>query len=99
MSSDTVGVNLSQMSELQAAFEHRAAEIDELTAAISRLVGVGGAPGSVHWVGRVADDFRSQWDAVYVRNLHQAAEALREQARYVAENRRRSNLVLNGVDA
>ena len=98
MSSELVSVDLGQMLELQHAFDTRADQIDELTAAISALVGTGGAPGSVHWVGRIADQFRSQWDTVYVRNLRAASDALREQSRYVSENRRRSNLVLNGVD-
>ena len=46
-----------------------------------------------------AADFRAQWDTVYVKNLHQLVEALHDQARYVDDNRRRSNLVLNGIDA
>ena len=97
--SDLVGVNLTQMVELQQTFEARAAQIDELIAAVSNLVGTAGAPGAVHWQGRLADDFRAQWDAVYVKNLRQLVDALHDQARYVNENRRRSNLVLNGVDA
>lgn len=96
---DTVGVNLEQMVELQQTFEAKAAEIDQLVADISRLVGSGGAPGAVHWQGRLADDFRAQWDSVYVKNLRELVQALHDQARYVNENRRRSNLVLNGVDA
>jgi uncharacterized protein YukE len=98
-STDLVGVNLTQMVQLQQTFESRAAQIDELIAAISNLVGTAGAPGSVHWQGKLADDFRAEWDAVYVKNLRQLVEALHDQARYVNENRRRSNLVLNGVDA
>ena len=97
--SDLVGVNLSQMVELQQAFESRALQLDDLIAAISSLVGTGGAPGAVHWQGKLADDFRIEWDSVYVRNLRQLVDALHEQARYVNESRRRSNLVLNGVDA
>ncbi len=97
--SDLVGVNLSQMVELQQTFEQRAAQIEDLIATITNLVGSTGAPGAVHWQGRLADDFRAEWDAVYVRNLRQLVDALHDQARYVNENRRRSNLVLNGVDA
>ena len=96
---DMVGVNLSQMVELQHTFEHRAAQIEELVAAISGLVGSSGSPGAVHWVGKLADDFRVEWDTVYVKNLRQLVDALHHQAQYVNENRRRSNLVLNGVDA
>jgi len=96
---DTVGVNLSQMVELQRTFEQKAAEVDQLVADISRLVGTAGAPGAVHWQGRLADQFRGEWDGVYVKNLRQLTQALRDQSRYVDENRRRSNLVLNGVDA
>jgi uncharacterized protein YukE len=97
--SDLVGVNLTQMVQLQQTFDARAAQIEELIATISNLVGAGGAPGSVHWQGKLADDFRAEWDAVYVKNLRQLVEAMRDQARYVNESRRRSNLVLNGVDA
>ena len=97
--SDQVGVNLAQMAQLQQTFQDRAAQIDEVIATISNLVGSAGAPGSVHWQGRLADDFRGEWSAVYVKNLRQLVEALRDQARYVDDNRRRSNLVLNGVDA
>jgi len=98
-SSDLVGVNLTQMVQLQQTFDERSAQIEELIAAISSLVGSTGTPGSVHWQGKLADDFRAEWDAVYVKNLRQLVEALREQARYVNESRRRSNLVLNGIDA
>lgn len=97
--SDTVGVNLGQMTELQRLFETKAAEVERLVADVSRLVGNAGAPGSVHWQGRIADEFRAEWDSTYVKNLRQLVQALQEQARYVDENRRRSNLVLNGVDA
>jgi hypothetical protein len=96
---DTVGVNLSQMVELQRTFEAKAAEVEQLVGDVSRLVGTSGAPGAVHWEGRLADQFRNEWDSVYVKNLRQLAQALRDQSRYVDENRRRSNLVLNGVDA
>jgi len=96
---EMVGVNLSQMVELQHAFDARAQQIEELIAAITALVGSGGASGSVHWTGRVADEFRAEWDGVYVKNLRQLVDALHHQAQYVNENRRRSNLVLNGVDA
>ena len=96
---EMVGVNLSQMVELQHAFDARAQQIEELIAAITALVGSGGASGSVHWTGRVADEFRTEWDGVYVKNLRQLVDALHHQAQYVNENRRRSNLVLNGVDA
>jgi len=98
-SSDLVGVNLTQMVQLQQTFDERSAQIEELIAAISSLVGSTGTPGAVHWQGKLADDFRAEWDAVYVKNLRQLVEALREQARYVNESRRRSNLVLNGIDA
>ena len=96
---DTVGVNLGQMVELQRTFEQKAAEVEQLIGDVSRLVGTAGAPGAVHWQGRLADQFRSEWDGVYVKNLRQLGQALRDQSRYVDENRRRSNLVLNGVDA
>ena len=66
---------------------------------ISGPVGGAGAPGAVHWQGRIADQFRLEWDSVYVKNLRQLVLALQEQARYVNENRRRSNLALNGIDA
>jgi hypothetical protein len=98
-STDMVGVNLSQMVELQRAFETKAANVELLIAEISAMVGSGGAPGAVHWQGRVADQFRMEWDATFVRNLRQLVQALHDQARYVDDNRRRSNLVLNGVDA
>lgn len=96
---DTVGVNLSQMVELQRTFERKAADVEQLVAEVSRLVGSSGAPGAVHWQGKLADDFRVEWDTVYVKNLRQLSQALRDQSRYVDDNRRRSNLVLNGVDA
>jgi len=96
---DTVGVNLGQMVELQRTFEQKATEVDQLIVDVSRLVGSAGAPGAVHWQGRLADQFRGEWDGVYVKNLRQLAQALRDQSRYVDDNRRRSNLVLNGVDA
>lgn len=96
---DTVSVNLSQMSELQQTFEAKAGQIEQLISEISARIGSAGAPGAVHWQGRVADDFRGEWDGVHVRNLRQLVEALHDQARYVDENRRRSNLVLNGIDA
>jgi uncharacterized protein YukE len=97
--SDLVGVNLAQMAELQQTFEARAGQIEELIAAISNLVGSSGGPGAVYWMGKLADEFRGEWDAVYVKNLRQLVEALHAQARYVNDNRRRSNLVLNGIDA
>jgi uncharacterized protein YukE len=97
--SDTVGVNLSQMAELQHTFEAKAGQVDQLIAEVSALVGSAGAPGAVHWLGRVADDFRTEWDTVYVKNLRQLVEALHDQARFIDDNRRRSNLVLNGIDA
>jgi len=65
---DTVGVNLTQMVELQRAFEHKAAEVEQLIGDLSRLVGSAGAPGAVHWQGRLADQFRSEWDGIYVKN-------------------------------
>ena len=99
MTTDTVGVNLTQMSDLQRTFEAKAGQIEQLVAEVSRLVGSAGAPGAVHWQGRLADQFRQEWDGVYVKNLRQLTEALQQQARYIDENRRRSNLVLNGVDA
>ena len=96
---DTVGVNLSQMTELQQTFEAKAGQVEQLISEVSGLVGSAGAPGAVHWQGRVADDFRAEWDTVYVKNLRQLVDALHDQARYINDNRRRSNLVLNGVDA
>ncbi len=52
----------------------------------------------MHWQGQVADRFRHEWESVFVPNLRHLTEALHDQARYVDENRRRANLVLNGVD-
>ncbi len=95
----TVGVNLTQMVELQRAFERKAAEVEQLIGELTSLVGGGGTAGAVHWQGRVADQFRQEWDGVFVKNLRQLSEALHDQARFVDANRRRSNLVLNGVDA
>ena len=100
MSSTTqVGVNLEQMVELARRFESKASDVEHLISDLSRLVGSGGSMGSVFWQGRLADQFRSEWETVYVKNLRELAEALRQQARYVDDNRRRSNLVLNGVDS
>lgn len=96
---DTVGVNLAQMAELQRTFDAKASQIEQLVAEVSRLVGSAGSPGAVHWQGRVAEQFRQEWDGVYVKNLRQLTQALQQQARYIDENRRRSNLVLNGLDA
>jgi uncharacterized protein YukE len=97
-STTQVGANLEQLAELARRFEAKAGEVDQLVADLSRLIGTGGSMGSVFWQGRLADQFRSDWDGVYVRNLRDLAEALRQQARYVDDNRRRSNLVLNGID-
>ena len=94
-----VGANLEQMVELAQRFQVKADEVEHLITDLSRLIGSGGAMGAVYWQGRLADQFRVEWDGVYVRNLRQLADALRDQARYVDDNRRRSNLVLNGVDA
>lgn len=99
MSSSQVGVNLEQMTELSHRFQVKAGEVESLITDLSHLVGSGGAMGSVFWQGQLADRFRAEWETVYVKGLRELAEALREQARYVDENRRRSNLVLNGVDA
>lgn len=99
MSTSQVGANLDQMVELARRFETKASDVEALIADLSRLVGGGGAMGSVFWQGQVADRFRSEWETVYVRSLRELASALRDQARYVDENRRRSNLVLNGIDA
>lgn len=99
MSSDTIGLNLSQMASLQRTFDTKASEIEQLIAQISGLVGSAGAPGSVHWQGQLADQFRGEWDGVFVKNLRQLVQALQQQARYIDDNRRRTNLVLNGVDA
>ncbi len=96
---DTVGVNLAQMVELQRSLERKAAEVEQLLAELGALVGSGGAAGAVHWQGRVADRFRQEWDGVFARHLRQLAESLHQQARFVDDNRRRSNLALNGVDA
>ncbi len=98
-SSVQVGANLDQMRQLSQRFDAKAAEVDQLVTELSNLIGSGGAMGSVFWQGHLADRFRSDWDSVYVRNLRQLSQALREQARYVDENRRRTNAVLNGVDA
>jgi len=98
MSTAQIGLNLEQMSELSRRFELKATEVEQLVSDLSRLIGSGGASGTVYWQGQVADRFRSEWDGVYVRNLRELATALREQARLVDEHRRRSNLVLNGVD-
>lgn len=97
-STTQVGANLDQLAELARRFEAKATDVEQLVADLSRLIGTGGAMGSVFWQGRLADQFRADWDGVYVRNLRDLAEALRQQARYVDDNRRRSNLVLNGVD-
>jgi uncharacterized protein YukE len=94
-----VGADLEQMVELARRFDAKAAEVDQLVADLSRLIGSGGAMGAVYWQGQLADRFRTEWDGVYVRNLRELAEALRAQSRYVDDNRRRSNLVLNGIDA
>ncbi len=99
MSSDTIGLNLSQMADLQRTFDAKATEVEQLIAQISTLVGSAGAPGSVHWQGRLADQFRGEWDGVFVKNLRQLVQALQQQARYIDDNRRRTNLVLNGIDA
>jgi hypothetical protein len=96
---DQVGADLTQMAELQRSFETRAGEVEHLITDLSRLVGSGGGMGAVFWQGRLADQFRSEWEAVHVRNLRLLVDALRDQARYVDDNRRRSNLVLNGIDA
>jgi hypothetical protein len=87
------------MVELQRMFETKAAEVDQLVVDLTALVGSGGATGSVHWQGRLADTFRAEWESVFVPNLRQLVQSLRDQAIYINENRRRSNLVLNGVDA
>jgi len=94
-----VGANLDQLVELSQRFQAKAEEIEHLITDLSRLIGSGGAMGAVYWQGRLADRFRSEWETVYVRNLRQLVTALQDQARYVDDNRRRSNLVLNGVDA
>jgi uncharacterized protein YukE len=94
-----VGANLDQLVELAQRFRAKADEVEHLVADLSRLVGSGGAMGAVYWQGRLADRFRTEWDTVYVPNLRQLADALRDQARFVDDNRRRSNLVLNGIDA
>ncbi len=99
MATDTIGLNLSQMADLQRTFDAKAAEVDQLIAQISTLVGTAGTPGSVHWQGRLADQFRTEWDGVFVKNLRQLVQALQQQARYIDDSRRRTNLVLNGVDA
>src|SRR5690606_30921336 len=79
MTTDTVGVNLAQMAELQRTFDAKAAQVEQLVAEVSRLVGSAGAPGAVHWQGRVADQFRQEWDGVYVKNLRQLTQALQQQ--------------------
>ena len=99
MSADTVGANLAQLTDLQRTFDAKAAQVEQLISEVSALVGGAGSPGAVHWQGRIADQFRVEWDTVYVKNLRQLVAALQEQARYVNENRRRSNLALNGIDA
>lgn len=98
-SSVQVGANLDQMRQLSTRFDAKAGEVDQLVSELSNLIGSGGTMGSVFWQGQLADRFRSDWDALYVRNLRQLSQALREQARYVDESRRRANAVLNGVDA
>lgn len=98
MPTDTVGLNLSQMVELQRALERKAADVEQLTTELGGLIGAGGGAGAVHWQGRVADQFRQDWDSVFAANLRQLSQALHDQARYVDDNRRRANLVLNGVD-
>jgi uncharacterized protein YukE len=98
-SSGHVGADLDQLVELAQRFQIKADEVEHLITDLSRLIGSGGAMGAVYWQGRLADRFRTEWDTVYVRNLRQLVDALRDQARYVDDNRRRSNLVLNGIDA
>lgn len=99
MTTDNVGLNLSQMADLQRTFDTKAAEIEQLIAQISTLVGSAGAPGSVHWQGQLAEQFRAEWDGVFVKNLRQLVQAFQQQARYIDDSRRRTNLVLNGIDA
>ncbi len=99
MTTDTVGANLAQLADLQRTFETKAGQVYQLVSEISSLVGGAGSPGAVHWQGRLADQFRTEWQTVYVKSLRQLVAALHEQARYVNENRRRSNLALNGIDA
>jgi uncharacterized protein YukE len=99
MTTSQVGANLEHLTELSHRFQAKAGEVEALIADLSRLVGSSGAMGAVFWQGQVADRFRVEWETVYVKGLRDLAEALRDQARYVDENRRRSNLVLNGIDA
>lgn len=98
-SSVQVGANLDQMRQLSHRFDAKAADVDQLVTELSNLVGSGGSMGAVFWQGQLADRFRADWESAYVRNLRQLSQALREQARYVDESRRRTNAVLNGVDA
>ena len=97
MATDTIGLNLTQMVELQRALERKAADVEQLASELGGLIGAGGGSGAVHWQGRLADQFRQDWDSVFAVNLRQLAQALHDQARFVDDSRRRANLVLTGV--
>ncbi|MDZ7732357.1 MAG: hypothetical protein U5R31_03935 [Acidimicrobiia bacterium] len=87
-------MNLTQLADLQRTFDARASEVDQLVADLSRLIGSGGGMGTVFWQGRLADQFRAEWDSVYVRSLRQLADAL---GRPAALHRRQSAAVEPGA--
>jgi hypothetical protein len=97
MSFDTVGANITQLGTLRQLFDQKATEVDELIRQVSAAVGHAGGPGSVHWEGRVADRFRSDWASTFVPNLRRVSEALHESSTYVERNRQSIDQVLNGT--
>jgi tyrosyl-tRNA synthetase len=97
MSFDTVGASLIDLEGLKALFQAKAADVQVLIADITARVGDAGAPGSVHWVGAKADEFRSEWTGTFKPNLNQLIDALTSTAGYVEANRAAIDAALNGV--
>jgi ABC-type transporter Mla subunit MlaD len=97
MSIDTVGASLSDLEGLKALLTAKASEVQQLISDITTQVGDAGAPGSVHWVGAVADQFRGEWSNTFRPNLNHLIEALSSTASYVEANRSAIDRALNGV--
>lgn len=77
-----IGGEIEQMGVLVSAFNSKAAEVQELTAAIDSQV------SGTWWVGPAAERFRGEWTGQFKPNLAKLQEALSEAA---AEVNRRMN--------
>lgn len=73
-----IGADINQMRELQVTFDKQAGLIEQVRIAID------GKLNSTHWVGRKAEDFRTEWDGAFSPGLQKLVGALNDAGRHVS---------------